>query len=55
MITFVEIAYLAEGQTISDYRKIFIASTATLNAKQKLGCLPLYRHVDRECVKVYRA
>ena len=43
MITSVEIPYLAEGQTISDYRKIFIASTATLNAKQ-LRCLPLYIH-----------
>ena len=44
MITSVEIPHLAEGQTISDYRKIFIASTATLNAKQQLGCLPLYIH-----------
>ena len=43
MITSVEIPHLAEGQTISDYRKIFIASTATLNAKQ-LGYLPLYIH-----------
>ena len=42
MITSVEIPHLAEGQTISDYRKIFIASTATLNAKQQLRCLPLY-------------
>ena len=44
MITSVEIPPLAEGQTISDYRKIFIASTATLNTKQQLGCLPLYIH-----------
>ena len=44
MITSVEIPHLAEGQTISDYRKIFIASTATLNAKQQLGRLPLYIH-----------
>ena len=44
MITSVEILHLAEGQTISNYRKIFIASTATLNAKQKLGCLPSYIH-----------
>ena len=44
MITSVEIPHLVEGQTISDYRKIFIASTATLNAKQQLGCLPLYIH-----------
>ena len=44
MITSVEIPHLAEGLTISDYRKIFIASTATLNAKQQLGCLPLYIH-----------
>ena len=44
MITSVEIPHLAEGQTISDYRKIFIASTAKLNAKQQLGCFPLYIH-----------
>ena len=44
MITSVEIPHLSEGQTISDYRKIFIASTATLNAKQQLDCLPLYIH-----------
>ena len=44
MITSVEIPHLAEGQTISDYRKIFIASTATLNTKQQPGCLPLYIH-----------
>ena len=44
MITSVEIPHLAEGQTISDFRKIFIASTAALNAKQQLGCLPLYIH-----------
>ena len=44
MISSVEIPHLAEGQTISDNRKIFIASTATLNAKQQLGCLPLYIH-----------
>ena len=44
MITSVEIPHLAEGQTISDYRKIFIASTATLSAKQQLSCLPLYVH-----------
>ena len=44
MITSVEIPHLAEGQTISDYRKIFIASTATLNTKQQLGCHPLYIH-----------
>ena len=44
MITSVEMPHLAEGQTISDYRKIFIKSTATLNAKQQLGCLPLYIH-----------
>ena len=44
MITSVEISHLVEGQTISDYRKIFIASTVTLNAKQQLGCLPLYIH-----------
>ena len=43
-MTSVEIPHLAEGHTISDYRKIFIASTATLNAKQQLGCLPLYIH-----------
>ena len=44
MITSVEIPHLAEEQTISDYRKIFIASTATLDAKQQLGCLPLCIH-----------
>ena len=44
MITSMEIPHLAEGQTISNYRKIFIASTATLNAKQQLGCFPLYIH-----------
>ena len=44
IITSMEIPHLAEGQTISDYRKIFIASTATLNAKQQLGCFPLYIH-----------
>ena len=44
MITSVEIPHLAEGQTISDFRKILIASTATLNAKQQLGCLSLYIH-----------
>ena len=44
MITSVEIPHLAEGQTISDYRMIFIASTATLNAKQQLDCFPLYIH-----------
>ena len=43
MIIFVEIPHLAERQTMSDYRKIFIASTATLNAKQ-LDCFPLYIH-----------
>ena len=44
MITSMEIPHLAEGQTISDYRKIFIDSTATLNTKQQLDCLPLYIH-----------
>ena len=44
MNTSVETPHLAERQTISDYRKIFIASTATLNAKQQLGCLPLCIH-----------
>ena len=44
MITSVEIPHLAEGQTISDYRKIFIASTAVLSDKRQLGCVPLYIH-----------
>ena len=44
MITSVEIPHLVEGQTISDYWKIFIASTATLSDKQQLCCLPLYIH-----------
>ena len=44
MITSVEIPHLAEEQTISDYRKIFIASTATLSDKQQLVCIPLYIH-----------
>ena len=44
IITSVDIPHLAEGQTRSDYRKIFIASTAALSDKQQLGCLPLYIH-----------
>ena len=44
MITTIEVPHLAEGQKINDFKKVFLASTATLKADQRLACLPLYIH-----------
>ena len=46
MFTSVEIPHLQAGQKIADYKKIFLAATATLaKDDQRRACLPLY--VDR--------
>jgi hypothetical protein len=44
MITTIEVPHLAEGQKINDFKKVFLASTATLKPEQRLACLPLYIH-----------
>ena len=44
MITSIEIPHLADGQKIADYKKNFIASTATLKDEQRQTCLPVYVH-----------
>jgi hypothetical protein len=44
MFTAIEIPHLAKGQKIADYKKIFLASTATLKDEQQRACLPIYVH-----------
>lgn len=44
MITAVEIPHLATSQKIADYKKTYMAATATLTAEHKLACLPVYIH-----------
>ena len=44
MITTIEVPHLATGQKIAEYKKVFVASTATLKEEQQLACLPLYIH-----------
>ena len=44
MITTIEVPHLAKGQKVAEYKKIYLASTATLKDEQKLACLPLYIH-----------
>ena len=44
MMTSIEVPHLGVNQKIMDYKKIFMASTATLSGKQQLGCLPVYVH-----------
>ena len=43
MFTSVEIPHLAQGQSIADYKRVFLAATATLEKDaQRIACLPLY-------------
>ena len=43
MFTSVEIPHLAVGQSIVDYKKVFLSATATLEKDaQRIACLPLY-------------
>ena len=45
MLTSVEIPHLAVSQKIADYKRVFLAATATLEKDtQRLACLPLYIH-----------
>ena len=44
MISTIEIPHLAKGQSIADFKKIYLASAATLTQEQKLACLLIYVH-----------
>ena len=44
MISTIEIPHLAKGQSIADFKKIYLASAETLTQEQKLACLPIYVH-----------
>jgi hypothetical protein len=44
MITTIEVPHLADGQKKSDYKKVFVAATATLKDPERRACIPLYVH-----------
>lgn len=42
MLTSIEVPKIAPRQKIADFKKAYVAATATLKATEKLSCLPLY-------------